>query len=63
MKSQNAKENAPDEPDPENEERELRALLSVDLDDDDGPPFQPVDAFSEAFMMQLQMPRPPRFDG
>ena len=61
MTSPHANNPAPDEPDPEDDELELRALLTVDLDDTDGPPRQPVDESSDAFM--LQMPRPPRFDG
>lgn len=61
MKSPNAKASVPDDPAFEAGERALRALLTVDLDDEDAPPSRPLDASSERCMLPL--PRPPRFDG
>ena len=42
---------------PDDEDQDLRALISVDLDDDEGPPVQAVDEFSDEFLMQV--PREP----
>ncbi len=42
---------------PDDEDQDLRALISVDLDDDEGPPVQAVDEFSDEFLMQA--PRAP----
>lgn len=37
---------------PDDEDQDLRALISVDLDEEDGPPAQTVDEFSDEFLMQ-----------
>lgn len=42
---------------PDDEDQDLRALISVDLDDDEGPPVETVDEFSDEFLMQA--PRAP----
>ncbi len=53
MKTPNDNLIAPDTLGPEDEDQELRALISVDLDhDDDAPPCQPVDEFSNEFLLQ-----------
>lgn len=61
MKTPNDNLIAPDTLGPEDEDQELRALISVDLEhDDDAPPCQPVDEFSDEFL--LQAPRCRRAD-
>ncbi len=38
---------------PDDEDQDLRALITVDLDEDDGPPgHQTVDEFADEFLMQ-----------
>lgn len=57
MKTPNTKLIAQDAPLPDDEDLELRALMTVDLDDDDAPTFEAVDEFSDEFLMQA--PRRP----
>lgn len=57
MKTPNEKTIVLDALGPDDEDQDLRALISVDLDDDDGPPVQAVDEFSDEFLMQA--PRSP----
>ena len=58
MKTPNTKMIVPDAQGPDDEDHDLRALITVDLDGEDGPPFQAVDEFSDEFLMQA--PRRPR---
>ena len=37
---------------PDDEDQELRALTSVDIDEDDMPRYQAVDEFADEFLMQ-----------
>jgi hypothetical protein len=57
MKTPNTKTMVLDALGPDDEDQDLRALISVDLDDDEGPPVQAVDEFSDEFLMQA--PREP----
>ncbi|HEU4375121.1 MAG TPA: hypothetical protein VFS02_16620 [Telluria sp.] len=57
MKTPNTKTIVLDALGPDDEDQDLRALISVDLDDDEGPPVQAVDEFSDEFLMQA--PRAP----
>jgi hypothetical protein len=57
MKTPNIKMIVPDAPGPDDEDEDLRALITVDLDGDDEPRFQAVDEFSDEFLMQAP-PRP-----
>ena len=41
-----------DAPGPDDEDEDLRALMTVDLDGEDEPRFQAVDEFSDEFLMQ-----------
>ena len=52
MKTPNAKTIELDALGPDDEDQDLRALISVDLDEEDGPPGQAVDEFSDEFLMQ-----------
>jgi hypothetical protein len=53
MKSPNDKTIVPDAIGPDEDDLELRALITVDLEEDeDGPPVQAVDEFSDEFLMQ-----------
>jgi hypothetical protein len=58
MKTPNIKMIVQDAPGPDDEDEDLRALITVDLDGDDEPRFQAVDEFSDEFLMQA--PRRPR---
>ena len=58
MKTPNTKTIAPDLTGPDDEDHDLRALTSVDLEDEDTPRYQAVDEFSDEFLMQ-----PPRSRG
>jgi hypothetical protein len=60
MKTPNAKKVAPDANGPDDEDQALRALISVDPDEENALPFQAVDEFSDEFLMQA--PRSPRRD-
>jgi hypothetical protein len=60
MKSPNTKMIVPEDMGPDDEDQELRALISVDLDEADAVPFEAVDEFSDEFLMQV--PKPPRVD-
>jgi hypothetical protein len=53
MKTPNIKTMVLDALGPDDEDQDLRALISVDLDDDEGPPVQAVDEFSDEFLMQV----------
>jgi hypothetical protein len=57
MKTPNIKTIVLDALGPDDEDQDLRALISVDLDEEDGPPVQTVDEFSDEFLMQA--PRKP----
>ena len=57
MKTPNTKTIVLDTLGPDDEDHDLRALISVGLDDEDGPPIQAVDEFSDEFLMQA--PRRP----
>jgi hypothetical protein len=57
MKTPNTKTMVLDALGPDDEDQDLRALISVDLDDDEGPPVETVDEFSDEFLMQA--PREP----
>jgi hypothetical protein len=52
MKTPNTKTIVLDALGPDDEDQDLRALISVDLDEEDGPPVQTVDEFSDEFLMQ-----------
>jgi hypothetical protein len=53
MKTPNAKTIALDTLGPDDEDEGLRALITVDLDEDDEPPGQQtVDEFSDEFLIQ-----------
>jgi hypothetical protein len=52
MKTPNTKTIVLDTLGPDDEDQDLRALISVGLDEEDGPPFQAVDEFSDEFLMQ-----------
>ncbi|WP_426176160.1 hypothetical protein [Massilia sp. TWR1-2-2] len=53
MKTPNTKTIALDTLGPDDEDHELRALITVDLDEEDAPPRQrTVDEFSDEFLMQ-----------
>ena len=58
MKTPNTKTIVLDALGPDDEDQDLRALINVDLDDDEGPPVQAVDEFSDEFLMQA--PREPK---
>ena len=57
MKTPNTKSIVQEAHLPDDEDLELRALMTVDLDEDDAPTFQAVDEFSDEFLMQA--PRRP----
>jgi hypothetical protein len=62
MKTPNAKTIALDTLGPDDEDEDLRALITVDLDEDDEPPGQQtVDEFSDEFLMQA--PKGPKPGG
>jgi hypothetical protein len=53
MKTPNTQPIVPDMTGPdEDDDEDLRALTTVDLDDDDMPRYQAVDEFSNEFLMQ-----------
>jgi hypothetical protein len=58
MKTPNINMIVQDAPGPDDEDEDLRALITVDLDGDDAPRFQAVDEFSDEFLMQA--PRRPK---
>jgi hypothetical protein len=52
MKTPNTKMIVPDMTGPDDEDEDLRALTSADLEDEDTPTYQAVDEFSDEFLMQ-----------
>jgi hypothetical protein len=53
MKTPNDKTIMLDTLGPDDEDQDLRALITVDLDEDDGPPpHQKVDEFADEFLIQ-----------
>ena len=52
MKTPNGKTIGLDTLGPDDEDEDLRALITVDLDEDDAPPGQTFDEFSDEFLMQ-----------
>jgi hypothetical protein len=53
MKTPNTQPIVPDMTGPdEDDDEDLRALTTVDLDDDDSPRYQAVDEFSNEFLIQ-----------
>ncbi len=57
MNTPNMKMIVPNALGPDDEDQDLRALITVELDEEDGPPFQSADEFSDEF--PVRAPTPP----